>query len=138
MWRWYPWLAVLERGDMQSLSLFCMGVTESFDEPRVPPLRKDFWQPVAQEIFSDDANMIQMSDSARAYQEVWPRGVVEMWKVNHSENEFTRPEQVLADVATGDRRHGIIGTQFLDSEWGRIHRALFLRMLWLSTRLRGS
>ena len=63
-----------------------------------------------------------MTDSAKAYKEVDHPGIKEKFRVNHSEHEYSRSISVLRNTATGERRPGMAGTQFLDHEWGLLKR----------------
>ena len=63
---WYPWVGVVERGNLESLSLFPMGVTHS-DDTKPPPIGTEFWRPLAATLFSASANIIQMTDGALEY-----------------------------------------------------------------------
>ena len=38
--------------------------------------------------------------------------------------ELSRPESVLADVETQERRHGLVGTQLLDHEWSLLEECI--------------
>lgn len=119
VYKWYVWLGVVERGNLGSLWMKPIGVTESRGEPRVPPLSLDTWKGVIQQIFAPSTNAVLMTDSAQAYREVGgpEQGIVEKHAVNHSAHEFSRSISVLKDVQTGERRPGMAGTQFLDHEW---------------------
>ena len=74
-------------------------------------------EPRQQGHFSDTANVVLMTDSAAAYKNVVRAGIVQKHRVNHSEHEYSRSVDVLRDTATGERRPGMAGTQFLDHEW---------------------
>ena len=87
LYYWYPWVGVVERGNLATLSLYPMGVTKSTGEPRIPPISKEFWTPLANSLFPQGANIVQMSDGAQTYLAVTPPGVVDKYSVCHEEHE---------------------------------------------------
>jgi hypothetical protein len=107
----------VERGNLQSLWLTPIGITESHNEPRIPPLTQKSWRAALEEKFSVGTNAVLMTDSASAYREVPHPGIREKHAVNHSEHEYSRSVDVLKDVDTKERRPGMAGTQTLDHEW---------------------
>ena len=126
VYKWYVWLGVVQRGNLESLWLTPVGVTESRGEPRVPPLSCETWSSVVAEIFDKDTNAVLMTDSAAAYREVGgpADGVVEKHAVNHSDHEWARSIDVLKDVDSGRRGPAMAGTQLLDHEWSLLKREL--------------
>ena len=101
-----------------------VGVTKSREHSRVPPMEKWIWRAVCTAIFEDTAHLILCTDGAPCYQLAYPAesaGVVEHYRVNHEEREWTRPEPcVLWNSKTGEVRFALVGTQYLDSTWHRV------------------
>ena len=93
---------------------------------RVPPLTDQCLQGSLGAALSDGANVNSMSDSVRAYinLKVRSHGIVAKFLVNHSADppEFTRPIEVIANVATQETRPGYAGTQIIDGTWMRLEK----------------
>jgi hypothetical protein len=116
-------LGVVVRGDPTKIWLFEVGITYSQERSRVPPMEKDLWKQIMLTIFGTNAGLILMTDGAACYHCHYPHdhsGVLEHYSVNHSEHEWTRPENVLWDSALETRRHCLAGTQYKDSTWRRL------------------
>ena len=90
----WVWLGVVIRGDPTAIWLMEVGVTQSAEVGRVPPMEKDIWREVCLMLFLLNC-IILMTDGAACYQLDYPDecpAVVQHYKVNHSEHEWTRPE----------------------------------------------
>ena len=120
----WVWLGVVARGDPTAIWLIEVGITHSREVGRVPPMEKDIWGNVCLAISTDNAKLILMTDGAACYQFRYPDScpaVLEHYRVNHSEHEWTRPEpHVMWDPATRLTRFCLAGTQYLDSTWRRL------------------
>ena len=73
---------------------------------------------------ADDADVVQMTDSALAYNAYCPPGVVQRHYVNHQEKEYSRSVDMLGNTETGENIPGMAGTQFLDHEWRLLKASL--------------
>lgn len=100
----FAWVGIEQRGAPSKLFLrpnissdntMLPGVTYSVGEGRVPPLTSACLESVLKAAFTDETNAILMTDSARAYQalQLGRHGIWEKYLVNHSDDEYTRPEQ---------------------------------------------
>ena len=130
---WYCWVGACQRGDLTKLWLaplvqspdLPLGVSLSRGaEPRVPPLSLECWRRISLELFKESSNVILMTDSAAAYGAIVPQGVVEHHTVNHSQKEFSRSVEVLADVTDQTRRPGMAGTMSIDRAWKSLKERL--------------
>jgi hypothetical protein len=119
----WVWLGVVARGDPTCIWLIEVGVTQSVELGRVPPMEKEIWEHVCLTIFPAAAKLVLMTDGAACYRIDYPKhcpAVVEHYRVNHSEHEWTRPEpSVMWNPATKETRFCLAGTQYLDSTWRR-------------------
>ena len=131
----YVWIGIQQRGDLSKLWLMPLrgsdpdmplGVVHSRDEARVPPLTDQCLQECLEAALSEEANVNAMTDSALAYQalKIGPHGIVAKFLVNHSADppEFTRPIEVIANVATQETRPGYAGTQNIDGTWKHLEK----------------
>ena len=112
-------------GEQKTFSwLIEVGISESREVGRVPPMEKAIWEAVCVAIFRDNARLILMTDGAACYQLNYRDScpaVLEHYRVNHSEHEWTRPEpHVMWDPAKRETRFCLAGTQYLDSTWRRL------------------
>ena len=69
---WYAWFGACERGNLQSLWLQPIGVTKSEDAARFSPLAQQKWKEFASQIYKDGSNVVQMTDSAKCYNDYCP------------------------------------------------------------------
>ena len=109
-------LGVAVRGQPTLLWLLDVGLTRSAERSRVPPESLDVWMMVMNGIFEPGANLIQMSDTAAAFQQDHP-ALVEKFSVNHQEKEWTKPVRPIWDVVTKERRACLASSNYLDSVW---------------------
>lgn len=112
-------MGVAIRGGPASFWLILVGLTRSTDRDRVAPLRKYIWRMVCNTIFDKESHMVNCTDGAVAYLE--PHiGIDEHRKINHSLQEWSRSEEVLFNVETGERKITYISTNYLDSQWQKV------------------
>ena len=71
---------------------------------------------VCDTLFGKDSYIIAMSDGAGAYRQEHA-GIFEHHAVNHQEKEWTRPEEPVWNVETGDTRPTFASTHYIDSQW---------------------
>lgn len=124
---WYVWLGVIERGDLTKMHLTPVGVTKSDGEKgAVPPLSQELWEKVCTDLFDSSTNAILCTDSAQAYKNYNPPSgaFVQKFQVNHSDHEYTRSEEMIADVETNAKVVQLAGTQTLDHEWSLLKAGL--------------
>jgi hypothetical protein len=107
---YYVWVGIEQRGSPSHLFLRpCIssdsemfpGVTHSNGEGRVPPLTSTCLDSILEEAFTPQTNAILMSDSALAYQALplGKHGICGKYLVNHTDHEYTRPEQARPNKA---------------------------------------
>ena len=117
--KFYVWLGVVQRGSPEKLFLHEVGVTESREIARLPPLSGELWRATCRRIFTKDSRMVCMSDSAQAYtSKPWPVGIVDAHHVNHSQKpcpEFARSVMALSNVETRATRPAIASTCLIDA-----------------------
>lgn len=77
------------------------GLTRSEEKARVPPLKGYIWQMASDTFVDEESYMVNMTDGAAVYVEPHP-GIQEHYSVNHSEHEWSRPENVLMNCDTGE------------------------------------
>ena len=118
---WWIWLAVKQRGGLGMWMKDC-GVRSSMADERgaarPPQLRVDEWVWVMNKLFDEDTRAVLMSDMCPVFVNTSHCGIVDKHQVNHSEHEFIRSVEVLANVVTRQMRPGMAGTQMLDREFG--------------------
>ena len=111
-------VGIVQRCDLSKCYDKPVGVTKSAEGPP-PPLNEAFWDQMCQEAFQGDENVVLHTDGAAAYRGSDQRHhavVLHTW-VNHQQQEFSRPEQILENVDTRATRRGMAGTQLIDGEW---------------------
>ena len=116
-----------QRGDIQKLALWPVGVVESEGDGRVAPESKAAFHEFCRRTSRNAKNLISMTDGAQAYRcrcaECCCWFLEHHW-VNHSRKpfpEFSRSQQVLANATTKELRDGMAGTMTLDAEKGLMH-----------------
>ncbi|CAK0841896.1 unnamed protein product, partial [Prorocentrum cordatum] len=121
VYKFWVWLGIYQRGAPEKLWLREVGITESRGEGRLPPLTDEFWARACKDVFNERSNMVQMTDSARAYMKrPLPVGIVDARAVNHSRKpvpEFSRSVEVIGNVATGWKRPAVASTNLIDPAW---------------------
>ena len=109
----------MERSNPQTLWMAPVGLVTAEGTGRVKPLSPDFWQPIADRLFGEGANVILCTDGAVAYERK-VAGVLQHFAVDRYNHVWTRPEMFLYDLLTGELREQLAGSQTLDSEWERV------------------
>eukprot|EP00969_Alexandrium_andersonii_P218065 9631267-Alexandrium_andersonii.AAC.1 len=64
----------------------------------MPKLKNSQWADVAGRLFEPGTNAVLMTDSCSAYLQVEHPGIVDKHNVNHSEGEYFRSVDALANV----------------------------------------
>eukprot|EP00438_Fugacium_kawagutii_P032704 Skav204478 [mRNA] locus=scaffold5533:162641:166985:- [translate_table: standard] len=122
---WYVWFGFKERGTVSKMWLKSMGVRCSHDAPTVPQLsREDYLACLNEAGFCETTRAVMMTDSAPTFVNTGHIGVVDAHQVNHSEHEFARSVEVLANVKTRETRPGMASTNMLDGEWKLMKKQL--------------
>lgn len=126
VWYYYIWFGFMERANPCTLWLKPSGLKQSEGEGRVGPMDAPFFEDCLDECFTEDTHANLFADSAQAFMRAMkfrgtgkPHvGVHALYRVNHSEQEWTRPEpRILDDWTTMETREGIAGTQCIDKHW---------------------
>jgi hypothetical protein len=113
-WYWYIWLGVLQRGCPDKFWIRELPLSTSREKARMPKLKNETWAKHASSVFTAESNVVLMTDSCSAYLDVGVAGVVDKHAVNHSEGEYFRSTEVLANVLTRTVRPGMAGTGAID------------------------
>ena len=124
---YYTWLGVLQRGDMTKLWMRSLGLNHADgDKAPPPPLSDESRDEALGACFAEGSNVCMHTDSARTYvaasHGALAAGIVSWDLVNHSEYEYSRSTQLIADVRSHEKRDGYAGTQTLDSTWKHMQR----------------
>ena len=126
IWWFYILFGFMERSNPCTLWLKSSGIKKSEGEPRCPQLEAEFFEDCLDECFTEDTHANLFTDGAPAfgraidYKRTGEKhvGIQDLYQVNHSEHEWTRPEPHIVDNwSTLDTRAGYAGTQDIDKTW---------------------
>ena len=122
----YCWMGITERGQHEKTYVapviqspfLPVGITKAHGLKAPPPPEDgDFWQRMSDDAFDEDSCLVGHSDTAKAFTECLPKGVVEKFHVCHDDGDYTHPVKALNNVLAEDRRPAKAGSMTIDRFW---------------------
>jgi len=124
VWYWYIWIGVLQRANPDKFWIKALELKTSKETAKMPKLKHEDWAKVCNYLFNKDTKAVLMTDSASAYAAVGHVGIVDKHTVNHSEKEYARSIEFLANTLTRQKLPGMAGTMAIDQEWRRLRECV--------------